>query len=226
MSLICWNCKAEIETGKKFCSDCGSSIEINFDDKSNSIDSISQEVPNYAEYIEKTTARNSKVIVSFIFIAILCGLGYGAYSLVSSGLNSISNSFSPNSTRSIPEVSGHVGEQVNDGQMTFVLNSAPVCFNSTSATKLCKFDVSIGNHSKTSASFFDSAQKLVDANGNLYDVASPYERSDYSVSFVMSDLNPGMGIRGNLFFEIPKGVSPTKLIFHDSMFSGGVAVGL
>ena len=207
MALKCFNCKAEIETGKKFCSDCGASIELEFPED--------EKVP--------TPKANNSIAKVLVVLAIFGVVFYGAYSIIGSGIDSGTSSFAPDATPAIPEASGGIGDQVSDGQMTFLLNSEPKCFENGNS-KLCRFDLSVFNHSKTAATFFDSVQKLVDADGNFYDAAQPYMRDDYSVDFSMKELNPGMGIRGYLFYELPSSISPTKLVLHDSMFSSGTAV--
>ena len=215
MAMTCFKCKAEIETGKKFCAECGSSIELDFVELHNSTKIEGSETVS-----KKSSAGLAAVLT---VLAIFVGIFFGAYSLINSGVQSVTESFSPDASPSIPETSGTLGQQVQDGQMTFQLNNMPKCFESGS-NKLCRFDVSVFNHSKTAATFFDSNQKLVDSSGNFYDAASPYMRSDYSADFVMRELNPGLSARGYIFFELPQSVTPTKLILHDSVFSGGVAV--
>lgn len=207
MNAICSKCGSSQIEAKKFCADCGNPIA---------------QVASYPVTSDGSKS-NIKLAIGMIFISVIVGIGYGVYSFINSGVKAVTESFSPNAAPEIPEATGTVGTEVQDGQMTFLLNSAQKCFNN-GGTKLCRFDVSVGNHSKTGTTFFSSAQKVADINGNLYDAASPFERDDYSVEFSIKELNPGTAVRGYVFFEVPKDAVLAKLIFHDSVFSSGVAV--
>ena len=245
MVKFCAECGAELIGGKKFCSGCGipmsetQNSQICLHDTEMRTFNSDGRVwcegcetyidPNNPQPVSKNISADiprrtsGKPVAVIITLLIFLGVGYAAYTAVSSGFDSITESFSPNSTPKIPDSSVSVGQVAADGQMSFVLNSQPSC-RLIAGINLCKFDLSVSNTSNSAASFLSSDQKLVDSAGRFYDASSSYEDPGYSPSFEIAELNPGVSARGNIYFQLPKGVKAFKLIVHDGLFSGGAAI--
>jgi hypothetical protein len=68
--------------------------------------------------------------------------------------------------------------------------------------------------------FSASSQKLI-INGNKYEATSSISDKSW-----MENINPGLGMQGDVTFDIPPGAVPTAIECHDSMFSGGARLGL
>ena len=71
--------------------------------------------------------------------------------------------------------------------------------------------------------FFDSDQYAYDARGRQFSAdtnGSIYLHGDQDATQV----NPGITITALVPFQIPRGDRITRLVLHDSAFSGGVAV--
>lgn len=75
----------------------------------------------------------------------------------------------------------------------------------------------IGNEER---SFMSSNQKLI-IGGNEYEATSFLNSGMW-----IESINPGLGIQGDVTFDIPKGAVPTAIEVHDSAFSGGARLAL
>jgi hypothetical protein len=81
----------------------------------------------------------------------------------------------------------------------------------------------IGDEAQT---FMGSAQKLFDTKGRTFeadDAAALY--LDDAKSW-LNQINPGNTVTGVVVFDVPKSVTLSKMELHDSIWSGGVEVGL
>jgi hypothetical protein len=83
--------------------------------------------------------------------------------------------------------------------------------------------VNIGNQPQN---YFGQNQKVIDASGRKYGANSEADMWMNTGTSVMGDINPGNSIRVKAAFDVPPGTQPAALEVHDSMFSGGVSVGL
>jgi hypothetical protein len=129
----------------------------------------------------------------------------------------------------------YLAQDAADGQFDFVVTTAPKCGISqvndgfgntvTAQGQFCRIRLQVTNKSNKSADFFDSNQKLIDTNGNEYDVSTEADSTAPGVLNYQS-LNPGLEALGDIYFEMPKGAIPDHVVLHDSAFSGGVTVNL
>lgn len=80
----------------------------------------------------------------------------------------------------------------------------------------------------------DRPQKLQGDNQTLYDAAGHEYTADTEAAKRLKDsgglgkeLAPrGLCVKAVLVFDVPRGVRPSRLLLHDSLFSGGVEVPL
>lgn len=84
--------------------------------------------------------------------------------------------------------------------------------------------MSVRNIGDQPQSYFGQNQKLFDTSGRQYGVSS--EASMWLNTDVTGDINPGNSIQVKEAFDVPPGTTPAEVELHDSMFSGGVKVGL
>jgi hypothetical protein len=73
-------------------------------------------------------------------------------------------------------------------------------------------------------SMFADNQYAFDAKNRKFSANSMASIADESSQVLWEEINPGNSVKGNVYFDIPKGAFLSKLELHDSMFSGGVSV--
>ncbi|WP_430792045.1 DUF4352 domain-containing protein [Actinoplanes sp. G11-F43] len=128
-----------------------------------------------------------------------------------------------------------IGDAARDGKFQFTVTKVKCGVNKVGSDLLgakaqgqfCLVDVTVKNIGKEAQTFLDSVQKAYDGKKVEYSVdssAALYANDDQQVLF--EEINPGNTVKGKLVFDIPKGTELTSLELHDSMFSGGVTVGL
>jgi hypothetical protein len=95
----------------------------------------------------------------------------------------------------------------------------------------CLMDLTVKNIANVSQSFEANAQSIYDNSNKEYSydsngtiTANPYTTTDEFWEF--PTVNPGISISGIVAFDIPKTVTPTYAILHDSIASDGVRVNL
>ncbi|GAA2528105.1 DUF4352 domain-containing protein [Winogradskya humida] len=99
--------------------------------------------------------------------------------------------------------------------------------NKKAQGKFCQITVKVENIGKEAQYFDGSSQKALDAKGTEFsnDGAAEIYANENSETF-LNEINPGNSARGKLIFDVPDSAKLTKLVLHDSMFSGGVEVAL
>lgn len=131
-----------------------------------------------------------------------------------------------------------IGQVVKDGSFAFTVQSvqcgaqAAAAVNADGAGETvppgaqeCLVTMTVQDIKGSAGTFFASNQYAYDADGHQYkadDMAStllPNANDD-------SQVNPGITITAIVPFQIPGSVTLTKLVLHDSAFSGGVTVRL
>jgi hypothetical protein len=129
-----------------------------------------------------------------------------------------------------PKVAGVIGSTVSDGDMSFKVQSLK-CGIRTVGTgfleekalgQFCVVTLTIKAAKKKAVSYFSSSQKGLTKSGA--EVESKSLMDDQYQSMV--DLNPGISLSTKIAFDVAKNDPLTKILFHDSMFSGGVLVDL
>ena len=211
----CSNCKGKLKITDKFCPACGT-------DSAKNVRNIDNESKTYGAQIDEGRVAVIKIISFLLVFGVLFA---GGYYVVNSFGKSLVTAFDPNATPTIPEVSGPIGSEVKDGQLTFLLKESPSCKN-YSESKICKFHLKVSNHSSTAIEFFASNQKLADSMNRIYDSIKSADMNGDDFAFEMQNLNPNFYTEGYIYFEVTKNATLSKLIVHDSIFSSGASINL
>ena len=151
----------------------------------------------------------------------------------SAGGQSVATTPAASATSSLPKF----GSLVKDGDFSFK-PSQLVCnimsvgssanFDLTQPTgQYCRITLWIYNHSTTAQMVDVTAQYAVDNNSrqfpgdsNADSAGNPNLNSGLGLDTMT--LNPGLSVTGYVYFDMPKGDTPSSFIFHDSAFSNGV----
>jgi hypothetical protein len=126
-----------------------------------------------------------------------------------------------------------MGNPVKDGKFTFTVTKvAPgphtigsAGFGKTAQGKFVYVYVTVANHATEAQSFSGDSQKLL-AGSSEYSAdteAAVYLPDSQSL---WTDINPGNTVKGIIIFDVPKNVTPSAIVLHDSPFSNGVKVAL
>jgi hypothetical protein len=145
---------------------------------------------------------------------------------------------SPASPSAAAASSPGIGATVRDGDFAFVVKHESCGAAAAAAVDPdgmgtavppgaveCIFTITVTDDKGTAQTFFDSAQFAYDASGKQYSADSdagvllPGDADGKQV-------NPGITLTAKLPFQFPAGAKIVRLVLHDSMFSGGVAVRL
>ena len=130
-------------------------------------------------------------------------------------------------------VTGSIGKPANDGNFQFTVTKVQCSLakigenqylEKKAQGQFCVVTLKVKNVKKEPQGFTDSAQKAYvgDAVYEADSEAGLYANKDNGVLF--TNINPGNIVTGKIVFDIPKGAKLTKLVLHDSIMSGGVAV--
>ena len=88
-------------------------------------------------------------------------------------------------------------------------------------------DVTVKNIGDKAQSFSPTDQKLIDAQGREFEVNTTAMIAGSTSDIPVWDkINPGNTVSIQLVFDMPTDATPAQVELHDSMFSGGVKVGL
>ncbi|WP_195849146.1 DUF4352 domain-containing protein [Arsenicicoccus cauae] len=130
-----------------------------------------------------------------------------------------------------------IGTPANDGKFEFTVKSVkcgiasvgPDFMAEKAQGEFCRVTLRVRNKDKAPQMMFADSQKAF-AGESEYSANSMASVTDASAnntqSVWMENINPGNAVQGNLFFDVPKGTKLTKLVLHDSAFSGGVDIKL
>ena len=134
-------------------------------------------------------------------------------------------------TKALPAV----GTAVRDGKFEFTVVSVksgvatvgPSGFGETAQGQFVLVDVKVSNVGNQSQSLYDGNQYVYDTSGRKYTANSMAGiEVNGNSSVFLQGINPGNSVEGTLVYDVPKGVTPVSIEFHDSMFSGGVKASL
>jgi hypothetical protein len=128
-----------------------------------------------------------------------------------------------------------IGDEAADGNFTFVVNSIECgiskvggeFLNTEAKGEFCKVSLTVTNTGDEANYMFADNQYLIDSEGREFtsdSTANLYSQDDGDVW--MTELNPGLSVKGDMYFDVPVGAKMTQIELHDSMFSGGVLVNL
>jgi hypothetical protein len=170
--------------------------------------------------------KRSRVWVVLIVVAAalvgLCLLGSVVLALV--GKKAPERSFSPAADKS-----ASLGTPVRDGKFQFTAKSL-TCGVAvpyvTAQGQFCEMDLQVQNIGKEPQTLFDTNQYAYAANGARYqaDSAAGLAANAAAQGVWITNINPGNTVEGFVVWDIPKDGKITKVVLHDSAFSGGVSV--
>jgi hypothetical protein len=168
-------------------------------------------------------------------ILILIILGFSTLSTLSGIYSDANKSNQANSTNS--NSTAKIGEVANDGKFAFTVTSVkcnePSVSDSTgyltetAQGQYCLLNISVKNIGDEAQILDSSSQYLYNSSDQKYssDSAATITVNPSNSTFLNS-INPGNTVTGIVVFDMPKGVTPTYAIMHDSAFSNGVKVNL
>lgn len=182
---------------------------------------------------KKNWFKNHKILTAIIAIVLIGAIGGASGGSKKSG----STTSTPTDTNTTETASvAKIGEPVRDGKFEFVVKSV-TCGKSSVGTnqyltkeaqgQFCLMDLTVKNIGDQQQLFAESAQKLLNADGMQYSsdsVASLYNSNNSDTW--LNQINPGNSVQGVIVFDIPKDQVPASAELHDSVYSGGVKVGL
>lgn len=173
-------------------------------------------------------APAGKARVVWIVLAVLVGAAalVGAYFVIPHGSKSQPVASTSTATASaLPPP----GTAVRDGKFEFLVTGiAPATWygNPQPAGKYVMVTMQIRNIGNGPQTFFVENQRMVDDAGRQYAPAMGAMMAMRSGSATSRELNPGFGLEVQIPYDVPQGMRPAAMEFHDSMLSGGVKVGL
>lgn len=172
-----------------------------------------------------------------VFILLFSILGAsGSESNTNTNNNSAAETTKPAETANKVETAS-VGQAVRDGKFEFKVNSLKCgetsvggeYLNEKAQGQFCRLNLSIENIGNEPQSLLSSDQKLIDNKEREFradDTATIYAASDTGANTWYEQINPGNSVKGDILFDVPKGVKITTVELHDSSFSNGVKVSL
>jgi hypothetical protein len=127
-----------------------------------------------------------------------------------------------------------IGQPVSDGKFTFTVNKFTCGAKSIGSGILkakaqgefCIADMTVKNTGTESQTMDESSQYLFIGSNKLSSSTDAIMANKKAGAFFLSDINPGNSVSGVVVWDVPKGQTPDHLELHDSIFSGGVEVGL
>jgi hypothetical protein len=178
----------------------------------------------------------------FAALCVLAAIGNSGSNTPTTNASSNSNNTStssnkPASTASTPKI----GQGADDGKLGFTVTSFKCGIpeidqpgdtdgidSTTSGAPYCEMNLSVKGVSNVAQDFDDDSQ-YVYASGKQYSVDDDATIDANNVnSNCMEDptINPGTSVTCVLVFDVPKAVTPTYAMLHDSAASDGVKVSL
>lgn len=128
-----------------------------------------------------------------------------------------------------------LGKGVRDGKFEFTVRSVKCgiavvgdnpYIQEKAQGQFCAVQLSVENIGDEPQSMFADNQYAFDTKGRKFSANSMASMADESSQVLWEEINPGNAVKGNVYFDVPKGAKVTSLELHDSAFSGGVKVRL
>lgn len=128
-----------------------------------------------------------------------------------------------------------LGRAVRDGKFEFTIRSvkcglAVVGDNQFLQEKaqgqFCAVLLTVENIGDEPQSMFADNQYAFDTKGRKFSANPMASMADETSQVLWEEINPGNAVKGNVYFDVPKGAKVASLELHDSAFSGGVPVRL
>jgi len=195
---------------------------------------------------DKTTKPNwfkrhkiiTGVLAAFIIIGIIGAIGDSNTSNQPAAASTSSNT-SSSSSSTAPTTPG-LNQEARDGKFAFTVTSFSCgetaitqpdnsYSTATAQGQFCVMNLSIKNIGTVAQDFDASSQYVYDASSKQYSYSSDatITANPSSSQFpVYETINPGVSVSGIVVFDVPRGVTPTYAMLHDSGASNGVKVAL
>lgn len=178
------------------------------------------------------------VILAIILLIIIVSVASGGDKSQSSDKKA-GNTSSEKKDAKPKEAMAKIGTPVRDGKFEFTVHSIKCgekqvggqYVNQKAQGHFCRLNLSIKNIGNEAQTIDSSSQYLFNTKNQKYEAdlsATIYASSspDSSTNAWYDNINPGNTVKGDILFDVPKGVTPVTAELHDSAFSGGVKVAL
>ena len=179
-------------------------------------------------------------IGAVVLIAVVASIASGGgtksgTSTTSPGATSTANTSSGATSAAKPAAPvSQLGKKVLDGKFAFTVTGVKCGIAEVGTAGLsqkaqgefCKVSVTVENTGKEAQPMSDTDQYAFDAKGRKFTADSTAGVYDPSTQLLFQPINPGNMIKGNIYYDVPKGTKIVKLELHDSPFSNGVTVTL
>ncbi|PZF82590.1 DUF4352 domain-containing protein [Jiangella anatolica] len=127
-----------------------------------------------------------------------------------------------------------LGEPAEDGDFTFVVDAVEDgperigddTFGASPQGRFVYVTITVTNHGDQPGTFFGDNQYLIDTEGRKASADSEAAIYLPESQSLYEEINPGNTLTGTVVFDIPVDAVPAAVELHDSLFSGGVTVGL
>ena len=201
-----------------------------------------------AEHAETKTKRNwfkrhkvLTVIVALVILGIIGASTSGSKNNTTTSNSSTTTSTSSSKTAATTTASTPgLNQEADDGDFGFTVTSFQcgqstltqpddTYVTSTAQGQFCVMNLNIKNIKSQPQSFDDSAQYVYDNTGKQYSDSSDATitaNASGSQCSILPTVNPGNTLTCIVAFDVPKGVTPTYAMLHDSSASNGVKVSL
>lgn len=199
------------------------------------------DITNSQPKAKKPKSTLKKLFQAFIVAPLIVIVGLALIIGIIGGIKGVqsTNKKSTKQTQTVEELA-HFGTTVSDAGFNFVVNSIRcgethistsglVNFYSDAQGQYCRLNVTVTNTGNSADSISAYEQHVFNSQGQKYDYASDATAAaagNYVGTPLNDDINPGNSITGDIVFDVPKEVTPTKAELHGNGSSKGASVNL
>lgn len=128
-----------------------------------------------------------------------------------------------------------LGKAVRDGKFEFTVRSVKCgiavvgdnqFLQERAQGQFCAVQLTVENIGDEPQSMFTDNQYAFDLKGRKFSANPMASMADERSQVLWEEINPGNAVKGNVYFDVPKGAKVASLELHDSAFSRGVTVRL
>ncbi|MEV1246680.1 DUF4352 domain-containing protein [Nonomuraea sp. NPDC050022] len=126
-----------------------------------------------------------------------------------------------------------LGTVVRDGKFSFKVTEIGTAtkvggeyLSKRAQGKFLLVHITVKNVGDEAQAFNGGAQRLYDSEGKEYEASSEAAIYLEDSKSLYEDINPGNSVEGIVLFDVPKGMTPSSIELHDSIFSDGVKLSL
>ncbi|MGH7237224.1 MAG: DUF4352 domain-containing protein, partial [Candidatus Saccharimonadales bacterium] len=176
------------------------------------------------------------IVLAIIISAVTSGNGSNS----NQTKNAASSSNSPASKPSASPSVAKLNQPASDGKFQFVVTAFKCGQSEVSQPdspdimsqaqgQFCTMNLTVKNTGTVAQTFDDTAQYVYNSTNTQYSDSSDgtiTANSSGSQFAFYESVNPGVSVSGVVVFDVPKGVTPSYAMLHDSSASNGVKVNL